>query len=120
MAVKTYIRYANYSDEFEVAIVNKAYNGERFCLPETKFVKLEQYEITKTFLGANGEGPPTSEILQSILDAAWEQGLRPTGFTDIKNETTAIKYHLEDMRKIAFNQLEQLKPLDILAKYALK
>lgn len=30
------------------------------------------------------------------------QGLRPAGFTDVKNETAAIRYHLEDTRKLVF------------------
>lgn len=44
----------------------------------------------------------TKEFCQAIMDEAWNEGMRPTGFTDVKNETTAIKYHLEDMRKLVF------------------
>ncbi len=40
-------------------------------------------------------------FMQAILDAAWEAGLRPEGFADHKNELTAVRYHLEDMRKLA-------------------
>jgi hypothetical protein len=45
------------------------------------------------------------EIVQAILNEAWEQGMRPIGFTDIKNETTALKMHIEDFRKIIFKTL---------------
>lgn len=102
MSIKTYIRYVSMYDECDVAIINTAYNGEKFCLAETKFVKYEPHEGAKAFLSALNEGPKPTEILQSILDAAWEQGLRPTGFQDIKNETTAIKSHLDDMRRLVF------------------
>lgn len=45
-------------------------------------------------------------LVQSIIDAAWEAGFRPTGFTDVKNETAAIRDHLGDMRRIVFRQLK--------------
>jgi hypothetical protein len=39
------------------------------------------------------------------MDRAWEAGFRPAGFSDVKNETAAIKGHLEDMRAIAFHKI---------------
>lgn len=45
------------------------------------------------------------DLVQAILDAAWEAGFRPSGFSDIKNETAALREHLSDLRKIAFRQL---------------
>lgn len=41
------------------------------------------------------------DFLQSLMDCGWEAGLRPTGFSDHTNELTAVRYHLEDMRKLA-------------------
>lgn len=40
-------------------------------------------------------------FLQAALDAAWEQGLRPTTYADHTNELKAVRYHLEDMRLLA-------------------
>lgn len=45
------------------------------------------------------------ELVQKIVDEAWEKGFRPTGFTDVKNETAAIRDHLKDMRTVAFHKL---------------
>lgn len=45
------------------------------------------------------------DFLQAMLDAAWKSGLRPTGFEDHKNELTAVRYHLEDMRALAMSRL---------------
>lgn len=45
------------------------------------------------------------ELIQSIVNRAWEAGFRPAGFTDVKNETTAIRAHLDDMKAIAFHKL---------------
>ena len=39
-------------------------------------------------------------FMQAMLDEAWEHGLRPRGFEDHTNELTAVRYHLEDMRKL--------------------
>jgi hypothetical protein len=40
------------------------------------------------------------------MDRAWDAGFRPRGFSDIQNETAAIRGHLDDMRTIAFHQLK--------------
>lgn len=40
-------------------------------------------------------------FLQAIVDVAWENGIRPAGLADQSNELSAVRYHLEDMRKIA-------------------
>lgn len=45
------------------------------------------------------------QLIQVILDKAWEAGFRPSGFSDVKNETTAIKAHLQDMRSLAFHKI---------------
>ena len=50
--------------------------------------------------------PGASELIQAILDAAWEGGMRPRGFSDIKNETAALREHLSDLKTIAFHQLK--------------
>lgn len=49
------------------------------------------------------------ELIQSIMDKAWEAGFRPRGFADIKNETAALREHLADMKAIAFHQLKLAK-----------
>jgi len=40
-------------------------------------------------------------FLQAMLDAAWEQGLRPQGYVEKTDELAAVRYHLEDMRHLA-------------------
>lgn len=48
----------------------------------------------------DGVGDVTA-FLQAALEEAWRVGIRPRGFADHTNELTAVRYHLEDMRKIA-------------------
>lgn len=45
-------------------------------------------------------------LIQQIIDQAWQAGFRPSGFSDIKNETAALRDHLGDMKRIAFHQLK--------------
>lgn len=43
-------------------------------------------------------------FLQGAMDAAWAMGLRPNGFADVAGEMKATRYHLEDMRRLAFDE----------------
>lgn len=47
-----------------------------------------------------------NDLIQSIMDKAWEAGYRPRQHTATQNEVSAIKGHLEDMRAIAFKRLK--------------
>lgn len=42
-------------------------------------------------------------LLRKIFEALWADGMRPSDFNakDHANELTAVRYHLEDMRKLA-------------------
>lgn len=44
-------------------------------------------------------------LIQGIVNKAWDAGFRPAGYADVKNETTAIRAHLDDVRTIAFHKL---------------
>ena len=46
-------------------------------------------------------GPTVREFLQAASDAAWELGIKPKQLESSMNELAAVRYHLEDMRKIA-------------------
>lgn len=69
------------------------------------------HPLTLTEVPLYGQVPPgersivrpeqAEELLQAMMDAAWQIGLRPTGVADPTNELTAVRYHLEDMRQLA-------------------
>lgn len=106
MIVKTRIIYEPMFDDFKVAILTTSFDGKRYILKNTKFIEYNPYElpIVEPTLDINQEGIgiDNKTIIQSIMDAAWEEGMRPIGFRDIKNETTALKNHLNDMRRLVF------------------
>ena len=43
-------------------------------------------------------------FLQSLVDQAWDMGIRPRHAKDGKPEVEALKNHLEDMRSLVFKQ----------------
>lgn len=45
-------------------------------------------------------------LCTAIAQAAWEQGWRPQAAQDHKNELTATRAHLDDMRRISFLAVE--------------
>lgn len=47
------------------------------------------------------------DFLRAMMDAAWELGIRPTGYENHANELNATRYHLEDMRQLALPSPER-------------
>lgn len=61
--------------------------------------------------------PPTiqfrgseDDFLQSLVDQAWDIGIRPRYAKETTPEINAIKYHLEDMRSLVFKGKGGAKP----------
>lgn len=88
--------------------VNGFNRDGRILLP-AQYEKVAPHTPIKTeraFLGEtradidDGLGDVTG-FLQAAMDCAWEKGLRPKAFKDTQNELIAVRYHLEDMRKMA-------------------
>ena len=49
----------------------------------------------------------TKRAAQELMDSLWSCGLRPTQGEGSAGAFDAVKYHLEDMRKIAFGALDR-------------
>lgn len=43
------------------------------------------------------------EEAQQLMDELWNAGVRPVGAAGSAGQLDAVKYHLEDMRKLVFN-----------------
>lgn len=100
MTWRVYARYQDFSDNVEIAVSFTDPHGKRsFVEPPLVFREREGFIPPEDVdLARNIDG---MAFLQAFLDAAWDLGLRPKGFEDHKNELTAVRYHLEDMRKLA-------------------
>jgi len=83
-------------------IINFAlfFKGEKTGYSIATPVTLEKHEpctpITPTF-------SLTQEETQALFNRLWEVGFRPKDGTGNSGHVAAIQYHLEDMRKLVFN-----------------
>jgi hypothetical protein len=101
--IKVYAHHEDWSDTLSLYIVEKFPDGRRaIILP----VKLDQ----KTFVAGEKVEPSIElngllarEFLQAMCDLCHAQGLHPTGVAPLENEMSAVRYHLEDMRKLVFS-----------------
>lgn len=65
-------------------------------------------------VGMIARGGPTlaldMRLARSLMDALWTAGLRPGGGKNTEQELTAMRYHLEDMRRLVFKDKPKEKP----------
>lgn len=100
MNYRFFVEVTDYAKRASIYIAEDLGNGE--------FNHLEPLEITTTKMEAGGSTVGKSPFLsleeddaQGLFMEMWRAGFRPGNDGD----ETATKYHLEDMRKIAFNKL---------------
>lgn len=107
---KFYLDFKPWLGDSDLFVVHRTFNRRNMVLlpatmaetgtsidkPDVKPFLSETHEQVDDGLG------DVTGFLQAALDAAWERGMRPTGFKDFSNELSAVRYHLEDMRKLAF------------------
>lgn len=102
---KAYFEKQPWSLEQSLHIVRETHDGrmEVMQCPEVRsYDRGSVMPSGNAFLKSDyGGGADVKGFMQAVMDAAWEEGMRPTGFADVKNEIAAVRYHLEDMRKLA-------------------
>lgn len=98
MAWRAVTRFSPTTYGHELYIMNEHHDGGRDFVSH-----IELTRIQPGGLAPESSIPPedVEQFLQAMLNAAWKIGLTPTGFEDHKSELTAVRYHLEDMRKLA-------------------
>lgn len=79
--------------------------------PDDRFWMAEPLRFKQVEPGARGQSLPlfsvtrndkedNRSLLQAIVDAAYESGIRPSRYNSYESEVGAIRYHLEDMRSL--------------------
>lgn len=100
---RAYARRTDYNQRIELLIGFKRGDGVFDHGQPLIFERLEP----------GGIAPPTislrPEEAQSIMDALWDAGLRPTEGTGSAGALAATQKHLEDMRTIAFRVIEPIE-----------
>lgn len=98
---RTHVRVCeeNYKDHLNFAIIEGSRRDEYF------------YAATKVTMERikPGDSTPTAFSIpydcgQILMDDLWNAGIRPTETKNQAGEIAATKYHLEDMRKLVFEQ----------------
>lgn len=78
--------------------------------------ELAQFHLAPTF-----SGPAGTEFLQAALDAAWRAGLRPKNWRlETTEQVAAMRDHLNDMRRLVFDERQTLPPLPKSTDYSQK
>ncbi len=97
---QVYTKYDPMRVAYEVYLFHEDHHG-RSVVKDMTFEKLDRHGLITGGPRPSVPYENAEDFLQSVLDAAWEVGLRPKGHADHTNELTAVRYHLEDMRKLA-------------------
>ena len=104
--IEAFCRYEDYANRVNIYIFRNLPNGGReFCVDiNTQEFKpyTEGFFIEKPTISIMGR--LARPFLQAIADALPDIGIKPKGQPILEDEMSAIKYHLEDMRCIAFNK----------------
>lgn len=108
MKFEVYCKYEDFSLRLNFYIFSIDETGRKaFCksIDKMEFINYSpgEYISEPTFYL---KGPVTKPFLQAIANELKEIGIKPEDEPILENELSAIKYHLEDMRQIAFKQLE--------------
>lgn len=104
---EVHINFTDYSRRCEIYIARWC-EGE-WCEYITK-INGEQSELKRAELHETIKpsmvfySGMAEQIMQSFADACEKNGFRAKGSPILVNELTAIKYHLEDMRKLIFKE----------------
>lgn len=102
MSWVTYIERGLCTRKTRLAILSDNLDGSTDLVSPMSFQKVQEGVEIKPAL--EGSTETVLAIIQSIVDAAWEEGIKPRGLEDNRNELTATKAHLEDM-KLAYKVL---------------
>jgi hypothetical protein len=106
MEYKVFCRYEDFRETLNFYLFQDNENGGReLCTNlktmEFKPIKRGEFVPEPTF---SISGCVVQPFLKAMANALDEIGIRPEGKPVLENELTATKYHLEDMREIAFGQ----------------
>lgn len=92
------VEYQLVNDAYALRLLKKDDVGVQYAATNIEFTRLEPglYMAPTTEM--------RSEELQSLFNELWRAGFRPNDGTGNSGHVEALKYHLEDMRKLVFNE----------------
>lgn len=91
----------NWSDSIELSGIVQS-GLKRSIARELIFEDIEEEEIMSSFISLD------KTASQVLMDDLWDCGIRPSEGSGSAGSMAAIKYHLEDIRKLLFHK-EKIK-----------
>lgn len=107
---KVYCQYEAYAMKVSFYIFKEEDGKKLICqnMNTMKFKIARSGQLIKpTFVI---DGPFITPLLTAFANMLEEQGIRAEGKPVLENELSAVRYHLNDMRTLAFDQLNVSKP----------
>ena len=108
MNFKVYCTYEDFAGIVNIYIFKIDINGNRHIC-----TNIEKQEFDLIQEGHSIKNPTiklpawiAKDFLQAMANAIDKFGIRAEGKPVLENELTAVKYHLEDMRSLVFNNLK--------------
>ena len=91
--------------ERDLRIARKTFDGRLDVVLPFTFKTYDYGAMVDTItMPADSQGPTVTEFLQASVDHAAEIGIFPTNKAAPTKELDALRYHLEDMRKLVFTK----------------
>ena len=100
--LRVYAQRLDWSKNVEFAIALDHHEGYSCAKP----IVLEKREEGDMISSAFTLEP---QSVQFLMDELWRCGYRPSEGEGSAGQLSSVKYHLEDMRKLVFNRMGELK-----------
>lgn len=101
--VKVRLHRDIYNGVLNFLIANIDFNGKRTALGK---LTMQSIDTNKTY-GTEPTFSLTEENAQSLFQMLWDEGFRPSNGAGHAGHIEAVTYHLEDMRKLVFNNIKE-------------
>ena len=97
-AWKAKVFYDASFDDVGLMVRGEGFDGKRYALASVQMV--ETVVIKPDQMTIPSETGATQRLIQAIVDAAWEFGVRPTGYVDERAQVKEMTQHIDDLREV--------------------
>jgi len=104
--MRVFINSNEWSDSYEVYIIEENYEGKRFIAKpmNLEFKEHKEGDREEPSIKISRVFGKETNFLQALSDALSKAGYSPIFVEENKGELKATKTHLEDMRKLVFKE----------------
>jgi hypothetical protein len=92
------VEYQLVNDAWALRLMKKSEDGALYAATNIEFTRIDPGVYMAPTTSMEGKD------LQLLFNELWKAGFRPNDGTGNSGHVEALKYHLEDMRKLVFNE----------------